>query len=147
MSTHNIQYRNITKFKTCLTKVATVARLKVRQKMCPKLKQKVLKAEVVDGKKKRRRDIDAIGFDDILIRDSDDDESDDKNSPSPIINNKNGTINDWKSDIMEKANLFFQKETNCDFEQFKEVRYILYFFIECVILLILKIDSKLKSIY
>ena len=78
MSTHNIQYRNITKFKTCLTKVATVARLKVRQKMCPKLKQKVLKAEVVDGKKKRRRDIDAIGFDKNLIRDSDDDESDDK---------------------------------------------------------------------
>ena len=91
----------------------------------------------MDGKKKRRRDIDAIGFDEILIRDSDDDESDDKNSPSPIINNENGTINDWKSDIMEKANLFFQKETNCDFEQFKEVRYILYFFIECVILLIL----------
>ena len=147
MSTHNIQYRNITKFKTCLTKVVTVARLKVRQKMCPKIKQKVLKAEVVDGKKKRRRDIDAIGFDEILIRDSDDDESDDKNSPSPIINNENGTINDWKSDIMEKANLFFSKEKNCDFEKFKEVRYILYCCIECAILLILKINSQLKSIF
>ena len=145
MSTHNIQYRNITKFKTCLTKVVTVARLKMRQKMCPKIKPKVRKAEVVVERKKRRRDIDAIGFDKKLIRDSDADESDEGNSPSPVINDNNRTINDLKSDMMEKANLCFKKEKNVILNNIKRCD-ILYCFIECVILLILKINSHLKSI-
>ena len=71
---------------------------------------KVKNAEIVDGKKKRRRNLNDIGFEESV------------NVRNPV-NHINGE-NDCTMKVMERATAFFAKERYCDFTQFKEVRYI-----------------------
>ena len=118
MSTHNIEYKTTSNFKTCLNKVAALARYKVRQKICPKIKLKIKNAEIVNGKKKRRRDLYHIGFEEsVNVRNPSYDQEN-----TNISKNRVNSENDCAMKVMERATAFFTKERYCDFAQFKEVR-------------------------
>ena len=123
MSTHNIEYKTISKFKTCLNKVAALARYKVRQKICPNIKLKIKNAEVVNGKKRRRRDLDDIGFEESINVRSPCNDREDTN----LLKNHESCEKDSAMKVMERATSFFAKEKYCDFTQFKEVSDILYY--------------------
>ena len=81
---------------------------------------KVKNAEVVDGKKKRRRNLNDIGFEEsVNVRNP----VNDQENTNLFKNHINGE-NDCTMKVMERATAFFAKERYCDFTQFKEVRYI-----------------------